>query len=375
MDALPTCIDVDETADQLALGVGRKVKVQDKDYMTNHLLILHIPDKIVAGKTDQERDLTSNRDLAYKAGADLGKEEVLKIKFYDSKTCFALQNMTLSCWAFSADTDLLTNVYKLSFDQPDNLLSDFRISSSKLTLFLGFNYHMKIRRYEIRREYDESEPKPGPVHLNYDAEWQKAAFYFKEGNLAGLDDWFWKVLFNCDSERPQVFIDGQLTDPSTLRALLMDDWSMPHCGPKIKWHYKPDLGLFAATARLMDTPARMLTFRSRRSTRWDCHMVNLAFSLDKLNPHAKLFPELDVFPDPDNKDNYRVLLAVGASIKCYHITDTTVTEFFHHDGHVSNVVKLCHYPSNPDVVFSADEGMNVHIWWPNKKTTIRMNTM
>ena len=104
LDALPLCVDVDTGKDQVALGVSRQITPAKVDFlsfsnnifMTNvmdlftnnkwlliekdatktgnavkppspaftyQLLILRIPDKISAKKTESQRDLSSNRYL------------------------------------------------------------------------------------------------------------------------------------------------------------------------------------------------------------------------------------------------------------------------------------------------------------------------
>ena len=47
-----------------------------------------------------------------------------------------------------------------------------------------------------------------------------------------------------------------------------------------------------------------------------------------------------------------------------------IVEVFRHDSHSGTVVRTAVYPQNPDVVFSADEQMNVHVWWPDPKKLV-----
>ena len=45
-------------------------------------------------------------------------------------------------------------------------------------------------------------------------------------------------------------------------------------------------------------------------------------------------------------------------------------EVFRHDSHKACVIRVAPYPNNPEVVFSVDTDMNVHVWWPDNKQLV-----
>jgi len=437
MDAYPLCLDVDAEHDQVALGVSRQFSKrtanteegQDhrnddntslndegggggdgyasssatagngtnsddvKEYAattttTYQLLILKIPDKISARKTEEERDLSNNRDLKYLAGSDLGGNMALRqVRFYDSETCFALQTSILTCWKITPNSDVLTHLFSIRFDEQVGNLRDFRISCSKLSVYLGFDFQYKIRHYKLYREPSDERDQiygsaDGPLRLKFDESWTKSNLYFKEGNLAGHDLWFWNVIFDNDARsRPQVYLDDQLIDSETSRQLFSAEWASSPAGqgPQLGWYYRPNLGLYAATVRLKELPeCRMITLRSRHSTRWDCRTARLGFAIDQdIHPDIVSRPEIKVFPEPNNSSSvdsntFRVILAAANSVFCYQVTESAIYEMFHHDAHKATVIKVALYPANPDVVFSTDSDMNVHVWWPSSTTSSRM---
>lgn len=424
LDALPLCMDVDPGRDRLAMGVSREKQQvpettdrggggggggdesqksqkqqpqQQKDgtpsrpppsAITYQLLIFRVPDKISAKKTETERDLSSNRDLKYLAGADVGgKQPLRQVRFYDSDTIFALQDYTLTVWNISRASDFLIPAFTIQFGQSEGRLADFRIAHNKLSVYLAFNDQCKIVKYRVRRENrpvpdNSEEPSastqaPIPLIRLAAEPWDKSTLHFKEGNLADLHDlWFWNTLFDYSSIRPEVFIDGDPVDFEMGRSMLASEWAAnndPRNNPKITWYYTSKRGLFGATARLSDKPeAKMLAFRSQTSTKWDVWSATLGFSQPEPLALADDRPlEINVHPDLEDEDLFRVSIVVGDHVYNYQVTpDDGIVEVFRHDSHSGTVVRTAVYPQNPDVVFSADEQMNVHVWWPDPKKLV-----
>merc|ERR1719376_456848 len=193
---------------------------------------------------------------------------------------------------------------------------------------------------------DQSGPADGPLRLRYDDSWSKSNLYFKEGNLAGADTWFWNVIFDNDRRsRPEVYVDGRPVDFETSRSLFGPEWANPATGngtgngapnPQLGWYYRPNMGLYAATVRLKESAAdpagtgtsgasgagrecRMVTFRSRQSTRWDCRTARLGFAIHErqvIHPDARCKPEVKVFPEPSDSElnSFRVVLGAANSV-------------------------------------------------------------
>lgn len=438
LDALPMCMDVDPGRDLLALGVSREfypatqqqpkqpqeqtpettdrgggVGGSDKPQegttgsheaptqpgtpptaVTYQLLIFRVPDKISAKKTETERDLSSNRDLKYLAGSDLGDKQPLRqVRFYDSDTILALQDYTLSCWTVSKASDFLVHTFSIHFDGVDGRLADFRISHNKLSFYLAFNDQCKVRKYRVYRETAPAPTASGEaaaatpsastqatvtlIKLAQETEWKKSISYFKEGNLVDLHDlWFWNTLFDNSHIRPEVFIDGDPVDFEMGRQMLGPEWAAnndPRNNPKITWYYTTGKGLFGATARLSDKPeAKMLAFRSQTSTKWEVWTATLGFTYpDGLGQEEGSRLEINVHPDLEDDELFRVAIVIGDHVYNYQVTpDNGIVEVFRHDSHSGTVVRTATYPQNPEVVFSCDELMNVHVWWPDPKQLV-----
>jgi len=448
LDALPLCVDVDTGKDQVALGVSRQI-TPAKDAtktgnavkppspaFTYQLLILRIPDKISAKKTESQRDLSSNRDLKYLAGSDLGDKQGLRqVRFFDSETVFALQDYTLSCWTIPTGSDILSHTFSLHFDDVDGKMTDFRIAHNRTAIYLVFSNQCKIRKYRVYREGQQNhnppkiepgaavagdpsvivasastQPPPssksetpgsnpagsaslgavggrlsecGPLRLALDPTWTKSNLHFKEGNLADLHDlWFWNTLFDAsDVVRPALFVDGDPVGFEASRKMLGPEWgatNSPSGSPKMAWHYTPGRGLIGATVRLNDKPeAKMVTFRSQKCGRWDCWTATLGFTLEGAasgvvqGESNQNRPEVSVFPDLNHQDLFRVVVAAANNVYYYQVTpEHGIVEVFRHDSHKACVIRVAPYPNNPEVVFSVDTDMNVHVWWPDNKQLV-----